>query len=515
MGISIADLLAGDDPAERIKRQAFGGPVHEEVTAPMMSLRRFVEAAWPVLEPETPFRPNWHVDAICEHLEAIAAEDLRRLIINVPPGSAKSMIVSVLWPAWMWHWRPGWRSLFSSYDMQLALRDSVKSRMVLTSGWYQETFRPRWVFTSDQNVKGYYRNSKMGERLALSVGAGTGFRGHAVVVDDPLKVMDAHSETKLDEVIAWWDTSMSSRLNDQATGAHVIIMQRLHERDLTGHVLAKRSGYQLLALPSEFDPKRRACTVTLSGKVWQDPRTQPGELLFPSLFPAAVIEQAKEDLGTWAYAAQHQQLPLPSSGGIFQRAWFKFYRKRDLPPVFNETLQSWDMTFKKKTDSDFVVGETWKRLGANCYLIRERRGRMGYPEAKRAVVTEAKGFPEAGLKLIEDKANGPAIIADLHDSVSGLVGVSDPGGVLAQAWAVSPMVEAGQVWVPHPEEWPEVEEWLDEMCGYPKAAYDDRVAAATQALLRFQLHIRQGMGKPPAKEDLVLSEAATVAATRF
>ena len=514
--ISIGDLLRGGDAAERAKRQAFDRPVFIERTAPQMSLRRFVEEAWPVLEPEAPFLPNWHVDAICEHLEAIAVGDLRRLIINVPPGSAKSMIVSVLWPAWMWSWRPGWRSLFSSYDMQLALRDSVKSRMVLTSGWYRDVFRPPWIFTTDQNVKGYYRNSRMGERLALSVGAGTGFRGHAVVVDDPLKVMDAHSETKLDEVISWWDTAMSSRLNDQKTGAHVIIMQRLHDRDLTGHVLAKQSGYQLLALPSEFDPKRRARTVTLSGKVWEDPRTRPGELLFPALFPPEVLAQSKKDLGSWAYAAQHQQRPLPSSGGIFQRSWFKFYRRAELPPVFNEKLQSWDMAFKGKDDSDFVVGETWGRLAVNCYLLRERRGRMGFPAALRAVVAEAKATPEASLKLIEDKANGPAIISSLRDSVEGIVGVSDPGGVQAQAWAVSPMVEAGQVWLPHPEEWPEVLDWLDEVCGYPKASNDDRVASFTQAMQRFQQHIRFGISTaPPKGQEPPPNEAAAIAGQRF
>lgn len=515
MSISVADILAGDDPAERAKRLAFGGPVRELRTTPLMPLRQFVEDGWHVLEPETPFIPNWHVDAICEHLEAISFGDLLRLIINVPPGSAKSMIVSVMWPAWKWHWRPGWRSLFSSYDLQLALRDSVKSRTLLTSGWYRDTFQPDWVFTSDQNVKGYYRNSRMGERLALSVGAGTGFRGHCVVVDDPIKVMDAHSDTKLDEAIAWWDTSMSSRLNDMKTGAHLIIMQRVHDRDLTGHVLAKSSGYELLALPSEFDPKRRARTVTRSGKVWEDPRTTPGELLFPALFPPEVIEQAKKDLGSWAYAAQHQQRPLPATGGIFQRPWFQFYRKRELPPVFMETLQSWDMTFKKKEDADFVVGQTWKRLGANCYLIRERRGRMGFSETKRAVVTEAKANPETGLKLVEDKANGPAILDELKGAVDGLVGVSDPGGVLAQAWSVQPMVEAGQVWLPHPEEWPEVEDWLTEVCGYPKAAHDDRVAAFTQALQRLQLHIRQGLGKPPESKEMERSEAAAVAGSRF
>jgi predicted phage terminase large subunit-like protein len=499
--ISVREILGEpDDPFDRVKAEVFGRPIEQERTAPPISLRAFVEGAWSSVESELPFIPNWHVDAICEHLEWVAAGEIQRLAINIAPGLAKSILIAVMWPAWMWTWRPTWSAIFSSYDDTLSTRDSVRARTVMMSEWYRESFRPAWAFTSDQNVKGYYRNSRQGERLATSVdGKNTGFRAHCVAVDDPISAKDRHNQRKLESVIDWWDKVMSSRSRDQRTGARVIVHQRLNERDLTGHVLAK-GGYQHLNLPTEYDPKRRSITVTKSGETWQDPRTERGELLFPQLITRDVVDQAKIDLGTWDFSAQHQQLPLPDAGGIFQRDWFKFYRKADLPAAVaqqsedDEELQSWDLTFKGKEDSDFVVGQVWRRIRTRCYLRHERRGRMGFSESKRAVREVTRAFPHATAKLIEDKANGPAIIDELRSDIAGIIAASDPGGVLAQAWAVQPFVEAGGIYLPDPADWPEVEDWLTEVCSYPNGVNDDRVAAFTQAVHRMKRHIQQ----PPA-----------------
>lgn len=519
-GRTVGELLGLEDPFRRVQEEVFGEDDETDPgpTEPIISLRRFVEEAWPVLEPDKPFMPNWHVDAICEHLEWVVAGEIQRLVINIPPGHAKSLLTAVFWPAWVWTWRPGWRSIFSSYDEKLSLRDSVRARSVMQDPWYHDRFSPRWRFTSDQNVKGYYRNSRMGERLATSTGgASTGFRGDCVAVDDPISAKDRHNVNVLESVIDWWDKVMSSRLNDQLKGGRVITMQRLHGKDLTGHVLSK-GGYVHLRLPSEFDPKRRSVTVTRSGQRWQDPRTKKGELLFPALNPAEAIEQQKIDLGTWDYAAQHGQDPLPETGGIFLRSWFKFYRKRDLPPVFAETIQSWDFTFKKKSaaeekkaETDYVVGQVWSRLGANCYLRLERRGRMGFGESKQAVRDVSKAWPAATLKLIEDKANGPAIIEELRTNIPGIVAVNNPDDVVARAWACQPFVEAGNIWLPDPADWPEVNDWLDEVCTFPKATHDDRVASFVQAVLRLKRRMQDA--PPPSKGEP--NEAHAVARQRF
>src|SRR4051812_42501374 len=315
------------------------------------TLREFIHDGWHEVEPALGFIANWHIDAIAEHLEAASRGEIQRLVISIPPGHAKSIIVAVMWPAWAWTWNPHWRSIFGSHDLTLSMRDSVRARTLMESDWYQTTFRPSWKFTSDQNVKSYYRNTKKGERLAISVGGGggTGFRGNAVVVDDPVKVSDRHSETTMASAIDWWDKTMSSRFNEQAKALRVIIAQRTVVGDLTGHVLAQ-GGYEHLCLPSEFDPKRRA--VTSLGIA--DKRTHEGALLFKDLFPKEVLEQAKKDLGSIDYAAQHQQSPVPMAGGIFQREWFEKHFYTKLPPVFDEIIDSWDMSFKDTKSSDFV-----------------------------------------------------------------------------------------------------------------------------------------------------------------
>ena len=368
------------------------------------SLAHFVRLAWPVIEPGTQLLWNWHIDAICEHLECITRGQLQKLVINVPPGHMKSLIVSVFWPAWEWIDRPETRSLFSSYALDLALRDSVRCRDIVTSEWYQNSFDAHWTVTdghwrlaSDQNVKAFFQNSKKGFRFSMSVGGrATGFRGQKIVVDDPLNAKEMHSKLAREECIFWWDKVMSSRLNDPRSGARVIIMQRLHEEDLTGHVL-RQAGYEHLCLPSEFDPARKSVTCVLNmvpvertkngvtrivyepdptgekTPFWEDPRTEKDELLHPELFTPAVIAQAKADLMS-DYSGQHRQQPMAEEGGIFKRKFWKYYT--DLPkdekgqPLKLEEIQSWDMAFKDTDGSDYVVGAVWARAGRELLPAR-------------------------------------------------------------------------------------------------------------------------------------------------
>jgi hypothetical protein len=259
-------------------------------------LRDFIRQAWHVAEPARALIPAWHVDAIAEHLQAVSEGQIPNLLINIPPGHGKSLIVSVLWPAWQWiRTQAGARSrgLFASYEIGLATRDSVRCRTLIESEWYRETFRPAWKLSGEQNEKSYFVNTESGSRISLSVGGrSTGFRGDLIVVDDPLNASDQYSESARNAVIFWGDNVMSSRLNDMETGSKVIIMQRLHELDLSGHVLAQGS-YEHLCLPSEFEPERRSATSI----GWRDPRSGPGEILFPGLYPRRVLDQVKKDLG--------------------------------------------------------------------------------------------------------------------------------------------------------------------------------------------------------------------------
>src|SRR6185436_7836194 len=231
------------------------------------SFKAFVKQAWPILEPTAEFVDGLHVDAICSHLQAVTEGRIANLIINVPPGHAKSLLTAVFWPAWAWIDYPESRWLFSSYREPLATRDSVKCRRLIESDWYQQHWGNRYQLNGDQNQKSRFENTATGYRVVVPMYSGTGERGDYVVVDDPHSVDQAESDVERRNAIEWLHGSMATRLNDLSIGHKIVIQQRLHEADLTGDLLIK-GGYELLCLPAEFEPERR-CTTSIG---WSDPR---------------------------------------------------------------------------------------------------------------------------------------------------------------------------------------------------------------------------------------------------
>ncbi len=393
----------------------------------------------------------------------------------------KSLAVSVFWPAWTWTWKPELRWLFASYAQSLSVRDSVKCRRVIESPWYQELWGLR--LTDDQNTKLRYENDRTGYRLATSVdGAATGEGGDVIVADDPHNVREAHSKAIRESTVEWWRASMSTRLNNPRTGCRVIVMQRVHESDLSGYVL-EEGGWEHLCLPARYEPQRH-CVTSIG---WEDPRRKEGELLWPEHFGEEQTAELEKRLGSYDSAGQLQQRPAPAAGGILKREWFRFYGGPGQPrrPVrFEEQLLSWDCAFKGEVDSDFVVGQCWGRVGADRYLLDQVRGQKDFPATISAVQTMADAWPGARAKLVEDKANGPAVIATLKRRVPGLIAVTPEGSKESRAHAVAPLAEAGNVWLPDPSIAPWVEEFLAEVTTFPRAPHDDQVDAMTQALLR-------------------------------
>jgi len=286
------------------------------------SLRTFIRQAWHVLEPATPFVPGWHLDAIADHLEAVTRGEIQNLLLNLPPRHCKSLSVCVFWPVWEWIRHPSRRWLFSAYALSLSVRDSLKCRRLIQSPWFQKHWHDRFQIRKDQNEKDRFENDRAGHRIATSVGgAATGEGGDRVVVDDPHRIHDRESTAVREAALIWWDQTMSTRLNDPRNGARVIVMQRLHEADLSGHVL-KQGGYVHLLLPAEFESDRRC--VTPIG--WKDPRSADAELLWPLRVGPAQIADAKLRLGPDGYSGQFQQRPTPAGGGQFQSQWFRYYR---------------------------------------------------------------------------------------------------------------------------------------------------------------------------------------------
>ena len=472
------------------------GLIREEVAAAMecelasRSLADFVRQGWHIIEPATPMIWNWHLDAICEHLEAVTSGDILRLIINMPPRHMKSIAVSVAWPAWEWGPRnmPSTRFLFASYAQVLAIRDAVKTRRLILSNWYQARWGSRFKLAGDQNAKERFENDATGLRLATSVGGvGTGEGGDRVAVDDPHSTSEGESDAIRGATLDWWDQTMSTRLNDPKRGAFIVIMQRVHESDLTGHILAKESGYTHLCLPCEYEPGRRM--TTWPGARVQDPRREPGELLWPARFGRVEVDRLKRDLGTYATAGQLQQRPAPEEGGIFKRGWFKRW-VRPLPK-FYRLIWSWDTAVSEKEGSAYTVGGLWGECEAGYYRLAEFRARVEYPELKAGVRACYASAPSMAV-LVEDKSSGQQIVQELSRADLQPLGEAAPprlpiigikvtaGDKQFRARAVSPLAEAGMVWIPESAPW--VEAWIDEVCTFPNGTYADRVDEMSQAL---------------------------------
>jgi predicted phage terminase large subunit-like protein len=448
------------------------------------SLVDYIRDAWPIVEPLTPFVSGWHIDAVADHLMAVSRGEIRKLVINEPPGHMKSLTACVFWPTWEWTFSPWTRWLTGSYKGELATRDSLRSRRIVESPWYRRRWGSRFTLSTDQNIKTRYENTSTGYRIAFGVGGATGERGHRVVVDDPHNIDEAYSDVARMGVLDWWDQVMSQRGIDPRTDAKVIVMQRLHERDLSGHVL-EQGGWVHLRLPAEYEKTPFVALHAAPDPTgFEDPRTEEGELLWPARFGPLEIADAKKPLGSYGAAAQLQQRPTPIGGGLFKREWWRFY---DASPAviaqgFETVVQSWDCAFKETTTSDYVVGLVGGKKGADIYLFDLVRDRMNFPTTCRALEAAAAKWPTAVTKLVEDKANGPAVIDQLRHRVPGLIPVEPRGSKEARAAAASPYVEGGNVYLPASAAW--VQDFIAELASFPRGAHDDQVDAFSQLVDR-------------------------------
>lgn len=399
----------------------------------------------------------------------------------MPPRHMKSLLVSVLWPCWEWATRPERKYLFASYAKALSVRDSLKCRRLLRSAWYRRGWGERVRLAPDQNAKDRFETSAGGLRLALSVnGLGTGEGGDRVVADDPHSASAAQSPKRRAATLEWWDQVMSTRLNDPAAGAMVLVMQRLHENDLSGHVL-KQAGYAHLCLPAEYEGAKIFSTAPPElGLRVVDPRTAIGDPLWPERFPRQAIDELKARLGSYAAAGQLQQRPVPAAGGVFKREWWRFFREA---PRCSRIIQSWDTAFKTGEHNAYSVAQTWGVADNGYYLLDQLRDRLEYPELKRAVLAVYEKHKPAEV-LVEDKASGQSLVQDLQRGSRvplKPVQVKD-GDKLLRAHTVSPLVESGKVFLPERAEW--LADFLDELSRFPNSAYADQTDALTQALQR-------------------------------
>lgn len=451
------------------------------------SFHDYIPLVWPQIEPTNPFIDNWHIGAIAEHLEAVSDNQISRLVINVPPGTMKSLAVCVFFPSWVWGPKnmPGKKLMFASYSDRISFRDSTRTRLLMESPFYQARWGDRFALTSKGMEK--FGNDKFGWRMATTVrGGATGEHADMQFVDDPLKPYDVsksmHVEIgALEDCRIWWNETMSTRLVSIKYSSRVIIMQRLHDADLAGAVF-KEGGYELLMLPMGFDPTRK-CFTSIG---FEDPRTEEGELLFPERFPAEEVARQAKEMGDRAAQAQHQQDPVLTEGNIIKYDWIMHWTKETLPFQWVTMIQSWDCTFKDSDNSDFVVGQVWG-LGNdnNFYLLDQYRDRAGLLETCTAIKRMTIKWPKTHIKLVENKANGPAVFETLRTRIRGITLIEPEGGKIARVHAMEPLWNAGEVYIP-PESVDWVPGYVAELTGFPAKLHDDQVDSTSQALIYFQ-----------------------------
>lgn len=455
----------------------------------------FAREAWPHIVPEELIW-SWHLDAICEHLEAVTDGTIDNLLCNMPPGHAKSTFFSVLWPAWRWAKAPQWKLLSGSYDIDLAIRDACASRDLMKGEWYQSTLKPEWEFKATQDNKKFYQNTAMGHRVSTTPkGRGTGHRCNCWLVDDPLNVRDAYSTIERRRAVRWITKTLQSRLNTTQRRSRVLVMQRLHHDDPSQ--LLKQRGFVHLMLPTLFESQRRCQTVI----GYTDPRAQEGELLFPDGFDEEAVEEAKKDLGSMGFAGQHQQRPSAEGGNIFMREHWSFWKGS--PLTLDEEAEGcwvrlpqpheWDRCAvtvdtsagSESTTASFNIYHFWGIRGSLRFLLGEFRKQLS--EAKLIEAFERFcALPELSkrgdiigcIKWVEQKAAGPELIKQLEAKVTGLVAVNPKGSKEARARLAAPAVEAGNYILPDPRthDWVDgVDGFIEELARFPGGSHDDRV----------------------------------------
>ena len=454
-------------------------------------LHEYVRRAWPVLEPARKFVDGWHIGMICEHLEAMARRELKFVVFNVPPGSMKSLLINVMFPSWLWTSAPSERFLCLGAADDLPTRDSMKCRRLIESQWYQARWQHMFQLTSDQNAKTKYENSKTGVRgIASFAGGVLGERAGFVLVDDPHKTDIAESDSVREGKLRKFREEVYTRRED-GDAVIGIIMQRLNARDLSGFVLAEGWADAHVCIPMRYEERRKVWVqpkIDLAPES-RDPRTREGELMCPERFPEAEVAKTETVLGSHAAAGQLQQRPAPRGGGIVKHEWWRYYDPTQPLPHFSIVIDSWDCSFKDTKTSAFVSGQTWAIPGhapAERRLLRRTHKRMTFIETLHAIAAHRAWLAERGIArnalLIEDKANGTAILNVLSSKESGVIAIEPQGSKEARAQAVSPLIEAGNIVLPHYDFDPSIVAFTSEWEEIPNGAFWDDVDAGSQAL---------------------------------
>lgn len=437
----------------------------------------FAERAFHELNPQIELLTAPHLELIAAKLDACRRGEITRLIINLPPRQLKSHCASVAFPAWYLAHNPAGHIICASYGQDLADKFARDCRRVMASPWYKELFRTR---LADRQAVHDFATSAQGTRMATSVGGVlTGRGADMIIIDDPLKPDEALSEPRRKAVNEWYDHTLLSRLNDKQRGCIIIIMQRLHQDDLVGHVLEQENWHVLsFAAVAETDELHQI-DGPLGRRLF---RREVGDVLHPERESAATLAHIRETIGEYTFSAQYQQNPIPLGGAMVKTAWLQYYEPSERPLRFSQTVQSWDTANKATELSDYSVCTTWGTHDNRYYLLDVFRRRLNYPDLKRKVIELARRDRPNKI-LIEDRASGTQLIQDLKaDGVNAVTAYQPPSGTdkIMRLHAQTAVFENGTVWLPRRASW--LADYVNELTSFPGSRYDDQVDSTTQAL---------------------------------
>lgn len=478
---------------------------------PAKKLTDFVKSAWGVIEPGTQLEWNWHLDTICEHLEAVTRGKIKRLIINVPPRSLKSVIISKCWPAWAWLQKPEIRWIFASNDNDLALEFAVNSRDIISSSWYQTHWGNRFRLVTDNNIKSYFKNNKQGYRRSQSIYSKvTGKGANIIVIDDPHDVKDADSLLKLQAAIKGYK-ALVTRLNDRRKDAIVLIQQRVCEDDLTGYLLKEEQGqWEVLCLPMEYEPPRFFTSLWDPNNPY-DKRSEQGELLFGVRFTQAVLNQIKQSLQS-VYSAQYQQRPTPTEGVLFNINHFKNIDQEEIDRlILNgelETHRHWDLAATLPKAGNRPAFTAGVKLGLHkkdrrIFVLDVKRERLDPAGVENLLFSTAvSDGTETSITTEEEKGSAGKHVSFQYATkiFQGFNYGGQPikGDKLTRAKAFAAQVKAGNVYVNKNSLW-----WFDyseEMKAWPRSPHLDQGDASSGAFNELVFGSHQ---KPQVKSDSI------------
>ena len=429
-------------------------------------LSTFTGWVFHAVSPGAAYLPNWHIRAIAYALERVARGECKRLIITMPPRSLKSVTASVAFPAWLLGRDPTKKVICVSYAQNLAVNLANSFRNVVDSPWYRAMF-PAFKISARKNTENELQTTLGGGRLATSTGGQlTGRGGDIIIIDDPLKADEAHSETARTKCAEWVRTTLMSRFDNPSEGAIVLVMQRLHVDDLAG-ILLDNGGWEHLNLPAIAEGDQR---IQISKARWHD--RKHGDLLHPERLGGAELDQLKRDLGSLGFSAQYQQAPAPAEGNIVKKAWFRDYDPTALRTHGMMIVQSWDTALKSDPSNDYSVGTTWAMDDGNFYLLDLVRARASYPELIKKVKAGIE-TQNPDIVLIEDAGSGSSLIADLDSQFIPTTAVKARLDKETRLARVAAMIENGNVYLPRDAHWKD--DFMVEVLAFPNGRNDDQV----------------------------------------